>query len=63
MKEEKLNIVPDPTQTAKIYNEAESLASAIGSLPPFDTHNDYDENMAEYLKQHKKRKKKRGIGR
>ncbi|KAA6330974.1 hypothetical protein EZS27_020379 [termite gut metagenome] len=63
MKEEKLNIVPDPTQTARIYNEAESLVSAIGSLLSFDTHSDYDENMAEYLWQHKKKKKKGGISR
>jgi hypothetical protein len=63
MKEEKLSIVPEPTQTAGIYSEAESLVSAIGSLLPFDAHNDYDENMAEYLRQHKKKKKKRGISR
>jgi hypothetical protein len=63
MQEERLITVPEPTQTARIYNEAESLVSAIGSLLPFDVHNDYDENMAEYLRQHKKKKRKRGISR
>jgi DNA-binding transcriptional regulator GbsR (MarR family) len=65
MKEEKLNFVtePKPTHKKEIYNEAESLVSAIGSLPPFDTHSDYDENIAEYLKQLKKKKKIKGISR
>ncbi|KAA6306103.1 hypothetical protein EZS27_042241, partial [termite gut metagenome] len=63
MQEEKLSTVPETTQTAEIYNEAESLVSAIGSLLPFDTHSDYDENMTEYLRQFKKKKKKRGISR
>ncbi|KAA6312727.1 hypothetical protein EZS27_036388, partial [termite gut metagenome] len=45
MKEEKLNFVtePKPTHKKEIYNEAESLVSAIGSLLPFETHSDYDE--------------------
>ncbi|KAA6332770.1 hypothetical protein EZS27_018749, partial [termite gut metagenome] len=63
MEEEKLNIVPEPTQTIGIYSGYESLVSTIGSLLSFDTHNDYDENMAEYLRLHKKKKKKRGISR
>jgi hypothetical protein len=63
MKEEKLNTIPETTQIAEIYNGAESLVSAIGSLLSFDIHSDYDENMAEYLRLHKKKKKKRGISR
>jgi hypothetical protein len=46
---------------AKIQNEAGSIISGLGSLLPLDVQSDYDENQAEYLKQHKKKKKKRGI--
>jgi hypothetical protein len=63
MKEEKLSNVPKHMQTARIYSGDESLFSVISSLLPLDTHNDYDENMAEYLRLHKKKKKKRGISR
>jgi hypothetical protein len=63
MKEEKLSTIQEPTYKVGISNEVESLVSAIGSLLSFDTHSDYDENIAEYLGQHKKKKKKRGISR
>ncbi|KAA6305694.1 hypothetical protein EZS27_042652, partial [termite gut metagenome] len=53
------NTTLKPTQTAGIYSGAESLVSAIGSLLSFDTHSDYDENMTEYLRQLKKKKKRR----
>ncbi|KAA6339264.1 hypothetical protein EZS27_012782, partial [termite gut metagenome] len=63
MKEEKLTIMPESMQTVGIYSGTESLVSTIGSLLSFDIHSDYDENMTEYLKQLKKKKKKRGISR
>ncbi|KAA6318497.1 hypothetical protein EZS27_031500 [termite gut metagenome] len=63
MKEEKLSNVPKHVQTAGIYSGDESLVSVIGSLLPFDTHSDYDENTAEYMRQHKKKKTKRRISR
>ncbi|KAA6346194.1 hypothetical protein EZS27_006281 [termite gut metagenome] len=63
MKEEKSNIAIEPTYKAGTSNETDSLVSVIDSLLLFDTHSDYDENMAEYLRQQKKKKKKRGISR
>ncbi|KAA6335937.1 hypothetical protein EZS27_015869 [termite gut metagenome] len=63
MKEENLSNVSEIMQTVGIYNEAESLVSAIGSLLPLDTQSDYDENQVEYLRLLKKKKKRRGIGR
>ncbi|KAA6315154.1 hypothetical protein EZS27_034346, partial [termite gut metagenome] len=61
MKEEKLNTVPEPTYKAGVSNEIESLVSVIDSLLPLDTQGDYDENQVEYLRQLKKKKKRKGF--
>ncbi|KAA6329316.1 hypothetical protein EZS27_021868 [termite gut metagenome] len=44
-------------------NEVGSVISVFGLLLPLDSQGDYDEGRVEYLKQHKKKKKSRGISR
>jgi hypothetical protein len=63
VKEEKENTQQELLPSSKMYSEAESLVSTVGSLFSFEPHNDYDEDRAEYLRLHKKKKKKKGISR
>jgi hypothetical protein len=48
---------------AKSCDEVSNVVSALGSLLPLDSQGDYDEGRAEYLRQHKKKKKNSGISR
>jgi hypothetical protein len=59
MKKENWNLHQAPSSTVGVLDEAANLASALGSLFSFDTQGDYDEGQIEYLKQHKKKKKRR----
>ncbi|KAA6338984.1 hypothetical protein EZS27_013064 [termite gut metagenome] len=59
----KMNLPQEQNHLAKGYDEVKNIASALGSLLPLDSQGDYDEGQAEYLRLHKKKKKKRGISR
>ncbi|GHU98868.1 clindamycin resistance transfer factor BtgB [Bacteroidia bacterium] len=60
----KMNFQHEQHPLAKGYDEVGNIASALGSLLPLDSQGDYDEGQAEYLRLHKKKKKKyRGISR
>ncbi|GHT56935.1 hypothetical protein FACS189446_9040 [Bacteroidia bacterium] len=59
----KMNFQQEQNHFSKGYDEVENFASALGSLLPLDSQGDYDEGQAEYLRLHKKKKKKKGISR
>ncbi|KAA6339611.1 hypothetical protein EZS27_012461 [termite gut metagenome] len=56
----KMGFQREQNSLAKDCDEVSNVVSALGSLLPLDSQGDYDEGRAEYLRQHKKKKKNRG---
>ncbi|KAA6334990.1 hypothetical protein EZS27_016739 [termite gut metagenome] len=61
--ETKMDFQWEQNSLAKGCDEVGNVVAAVGSLLPLDSQGDYDEGRAEYLRQHQKKKKRKGISR
>jgi hypothetical protein len=61
--ETKMDFQREQNNLVQGYDEVGNVVSALGSLFPLDNQGDYDEGRAEYLRQHKKKRKDREISR